>query len=600
MNQTKPWIKAGIPLVLLLVVAVVFSNSLEIPFVLDDKAKIVNNPDIRNVSDVLSRLFHAYHPGDLGWTNDPSRPLVSILFAWLYQLGQGTHDAFHLFSIVVHAINVLLVYFLLIVILRSRSKCEEPETTALAFAGSLLFAILPIQAGTVIYAYGLSDLLTAFSVFSCLLLYVSSDRLSPLKLTALTLLFAAGLASKQLTIILPAVLFAADYLIPPPSGRIRWRPILYFSGICGVYLLVRLWRFGSIGDVEAQRVLQDVTLGQYLYLQPLVWVRYLWLTFVPTGLTIDHALGPTTYASYWFYLSWIAWTLILGLLAKKLLSARGSSRGEIFGVIFYLIWILPVSSFFPTTDALVERRIYGANFGLLMSLLWILPPYRRRLNSWFLGILLSLILGGYSARSYLRNAAFHDPEKIWQESLSSYPGNSRALNNLAIYYSTNGKTEEAILYFEKQLELKADSPEPLNNLGMIYGNSTSRYFDARKASDYFRRSFEAVPSHAYLLPLQNLAFMNLNQGNIEEGEKVLLEILAYQPAHEPSRLAWIEVLIHKNEIQRAIQELELAERVLQPSPKLRELRERLSQITSRQETVPAQRHDQPQGAKQDH
>jgi tetratricopeptide (TPR) repeat protein len=566
------------PLILFLVIGLLFGVSLDNPFIFDDIKKIVENPDVQSLEHFLSRLFHEYDPSDNFSRNDPSRPLVSVIYTVLYHLGGGKPLLFHAFNLLVHFANTLLTWGLFQNFLNRQGIHDR----ALAFLGSLLFAILPIQAGTVMYAYGLSDLLCAFSVFSCLLVFTSRGELRISHRALLIACFLTGLAAKQLTVVLPLLLLASDRFMPGRSGQIRWKIILPLSGLGLAYLLLRWVVFGTLGDLEAQG--HTYPWQNYLLMQSVVLFKYLWLILWPFHLTIDHGFQLELYPVPLFV---FAWVLIAGAIAALLLQAvRSQKPGRIsfFCASFYLILLLPLSSFFPTTDALVERRVYGATFAVILSFLsmshqlWqrLLPDLKQRIRP-LLMLVLVAVLAAYSLRTWARNRMFGHEEQVWEEALQANSENPRALNNLAQVHYRSGRFEQAIKTLERLVAVHPEWGGAWNNLGVIYGDRRLPFYNLALAEKFHRRAFEAYPGDVF--PIYNIAALYGDIGRVEEAEGFLQEALKHNLRHEASRLRLIESLLERGKLEQAKEQLKLAHRFLQPSPRLDALQDRLATAT---------------------
>ncbi|MBN1383694.1 MAG: hypothetical protein JW983_02270, partial [Elusimicrobia bacterium] len=98
--------------IIFLATTVVYYNSLHVPFLLDDIAKIVNNPDIKNLSNLKTKLIYPYSKNKVYERNDPSRPVVYFTYALNYYFGKLNTFGYHLFNIIIHVFNAILLFFL--------------------------------------------------------------------------------------------------------------------------------------------------------------------------------------------------------------------------------------------------------------------------------------------------------------------------------------------------------------------------------------------------------------------------------------------------------------------------------------------------------
>jgi len=87
-------------LAIVIVCALVYSNTFKVPFVFDDVQQIEENMKIRRLSNWLSpkQLFSP-------------RPIAELSFALNYRLGGLNVFGYHLVNLVIHTINGFLVYY---------------------------------------------------------------------------------------------------------------------------------------------------------------------------------------------------------------------------------------------------------------------------------------------------------------------------------------------------------------------------------------------------------------------------------------------------------------------------------------------------------
>jgi 4-amino-4-deoxy-L-arabinose transferase-like glycosyltransferase len=155
--------------------------------------------------------------------------------------GNGADPAgYHWVNLTLHAVNVLLVYFLAISVLGSPAP---------AFAVAALWGVHPLLTESVTNIVGRADLLAAFGVMAGLLCYIKSasaaGRNKLLWLTALAAAQAIGLFSKENAAILPGILFLYD--LTWPTGRWRERALAYAA-------LVRVFPYARyIGDAYSHQ-----------------------------------------------------------------------------------------------------------------------------------------------------------------------------------------------------------------------------------------------------------------------------------------------------------------------------------------------------------
>ena len=204
--------------VLLLLVGIVYRNSFQSGWVLDNRSIIQLDP--RNKAATLEN-FKLIWTKDYWWPRSDSggyRPMVSTSYLLNWSVfGNGNHAresdqvvGFHWVNLIAHGINAILVYFLLLKLLRRHWA---------AFFAAALFAVHPIATESVTNIIGRADEFVAMSFIGCTLLYIRSTEVHGLRrlpwLLGLMALFQLGLFSKESSLAFLAVPILFD-------GVYRW------------------------------------------------------------------------------------------------------------------------------------------------------------------------------------------------------------------------------------------------------------------------------------------------------------------------------------------------------------------------------------------
>jgi tetratricopeptide (TPR) repeat protein len=172
------------------------------------------------------------------------RPLLTLTFELDKHVGGLQEPFMHLVNILVHALNVLLIYLLG----RQLGRFIDRESLWLPFFAAMLYAVHPLNSEAVNWIAGRTDLLAgtfAFAALCCLLQALLRNQLG-WGLVAVPLMLAGALCKETALFVLPGALF----LLLCRNGRpasvslgLRQR-LTIFSGLslaAVVYLLLRSW-----------------------------------------------------------------------------------------------------------------------------------------------------------------------------------------------------------------------------------------------------------------------------------------------------------------------------------------------------------------------
>ena len=128
-----------------LLAAVVYLNALHNPFVYDDQRLIVANASLLHLSNWRAILLH-----------EVTRPVVNLSYAIDHAIWGPGPFGFHLTSLALHLLNVVLVYLVAWRLSEDRERrglvgTDQPLPGSVAFATSVLFAVHPMMTEAVGY-----------------------------------------------------------------------------------------------------------------------------------------------------------------------------------------------------------------------------------------------------------------------------------------------------------------------------------------------------------------------------------------------------------------------------------------------------------------
>jgi Tfp pilus assembly protein PilF len=264
-------------------------------------------------------------------------------------------------------------------------------------------------------------------------------------------LFGAAMATKENTVVLPALLLLTDYF---------WNPGFSFEGIRRNWRLYALMAAGSaIGAVKAIQVLtaassagfrvKDLTWYDYLFTQFRVFFTYLRLFLLPAGQTVDYDY-PISHT----ILEHGAVFGLIGILA--LLGAAIYYRRRYplacYGFLVFVILLTPTSSVIPIKDPIAERRVYLPMIGLLLLAIDLIR--RARVKPAVLAATLGAALLIAGALTYRRSIVWSGAIPLWEDAVQRSPTKARAHFQLAFAYYQAELCHDAEQQYQKASELE--------------------------------------------------------------------------------------------------------------------------------------------------
>lgn len=447
---------------------VVFSPTLDNDFIgWDDSIYIVENPhlsplSLHLVAQIFSSVFyHSYTPLTL---------LGHALVVRAFGFDPRGH---HLANLVIHAANAALVFLLASWILSRRAgfrglRGNSPHAThprPAVYAGgigaALFFAFSPIRLESVLAASSLKDVLSAFLALGSILCYLrhteERDRKpAGLFLWLAFLSFVLGLLAKSAIAALPGILILLDILVEGgwrrhlTRGRILEKaPFLLAAGsavLVGFIATTAAPVPGSSVPVKTDiptMVLGMFNLGFYV-------VKSLW----PGGTVLVYVIrpGPGMYAC-----------AALGILVTVFVVVlwRRGFRGSLYAWAAYLILILPLAYFIPTTAQPTAARYayfstipFAVLFGSGVAWWMARAQGGSRVAPWVVALLLPGLLGFHAFRQI---GWWKDGETIWRHTIAENPPHAFLFQQMGHVKTEKGEHDSSRVYYVLALSLDTNS-----------------------------------------------------------------------------------------------------------------------------------------------
>ena len=474
-------------------------------------------------------------------------PLTWLSHALDYQLFALNPAGHHFDSVLIHALNAVLLFLLLEWVTRR----VGPSLLVAA-----LFALHPLNVESVAWVAERKNVLSTLFFILAIAAYVWYARKPEWRRYLLVaVLFAAGLMAKPMVITLPFVLLLLDYwplervplgetesaaAVAAEAPRVAFSrlllekiPLLVLSA-ASAWITLIAQRSGL-----AVRTFEELPFGIRIENAVVSYGLYLWKMLWPQRLAL-YPLSPIALPPW----QWILSTLILiGVTAIVIIFRR--KRYLPVGWFWFLGTLVPVIGLVQVGEAsMADRYAYIPLIGIFVIIAWSLDDWaeaKKVSNVWraiaalcALAVLASLTLRqiGYweSQFTLLSHAlAVTDPDR------SAYlhdgvgtallnPGSSMTKHDLENLDTTQKRLDEARRHYQQVLDLHSQLPqgnqEPyamalaLSNLGQLDGvqnRSEEAHRHYEEALNYFRQLASQNPD-AYL---PNVAETLMNLGNHE-------------------------------------------------------------------------------------
>lgn len=425
------------------------------------------------------------------------KPLVLLSWRAEYQAFGEKPGVFLFNNLLLHAFNVLLVFFLSLTLLRKFIPDQKQVISLAAFFVALAFAVHPLHVESVAWAVERKDVLyTFFFLLSwwSYLQYLEKNKYTYLLLCALFYLLV--LLSKSMGITLIAVLFLTDYLYGRKNlvGLIKEKiPVIFFF-VVGIYLyglvdyLTGFVSGGAAGSgtnlpetlqvaSESSPFLQIVLMAFLKFFLMLVHVLVpLHISVIYEGLEIQKMLGV------FFY---IIPFVVIGFfyLAYRL---SGRYKEILFGLLFFLITFSPaitIGKYEGVGVFVGDRYTYAPMLGLLVAMVVLCFRIQSSFKQLPI-VLLSLLSIAYIALTLPAIGVWKNAETLWTNAIEKTKCAAPAYNGRGVYYLNKTKeNDKALADFDQAILCDSNHVRAVYNRGIILMNKNR---NAEALRDYNR------------------------------------------------------------------------------------------------------------------
>lgn len=454
-------------LLIAMVSMIIYANTLKNGFVYDDRYSIVNNDLIKDFGNWPKLLTKDYFnlSGEMSY-----RPIVTLTYFFDYALFGMNPWGYHLINTLLHTINGALVYmFIALIMPPTTISYKLLPVNCLQLLISLLFVTHPILTEAVNAVSFREDLLAFLFYVATLSLYLVLRKPAadyrPLSAFLLYLfsgiLYFLALLSKEMAATFPLIVYCYEWFY---SNRKRSAGSILFNrcnmgyiAVTVLYLYVRFYCFHNPRESE----FVTWSIMERFLTMPYILVSYLKLTLFPLSLSVDYYLMPVkSLFSASFLLPFAA---ILLLVATAVIIER-REKGIAFGLIFFIVSLLPVYNLIPIANPLAERYLYLPALGICLSIGFMMIKLKPQ--TLFMSFLAIVCI--FSISVVKRNEAWRDDYSLWSDAARKVPNSSRPYNDMGNVLYEKGRLDDAVKQYKTAIRLKPDFLEPHNNLGLIY------------------------------------------------------------------------------------------------------------------------------------
>lgn len=423
----------------------------------DDNNNFIKNSYYRGLSPShLYWMFTTFHDANY-------HPLTWLTLGADYLLWGMNPAGYHLTNMMLHVLNAVLFFLLIIVFLQRTSNGANDSyrvgILVSAAAGALFFAVHPLRVESVAWISTRGDLLCGFFYILAVIAYI---RMNDKKETVhwrrwflLSLLFFIfSLLSRAWGITLPLILLILDVY---PLRRLAWKEQLTGKHITILIEKIPFALFASSAAIlailakkESMMILSKHSIIDRIMQSTYGLCFYVWKTLAPVKLSpfyiLDKSFDPME-AKYILCAS-----LVFGITAG-LIILRRYMPWALTAWVCYTVIVFPLLGFVQSGPQIVADRYtyiscmpFGILVGAGMLKLWMYLQKKSlsSITSIFAISLICVSLIVLSATSFRQTKIWYDNRTFWDHVLKLNPSNYVAYYNWGVLNQDQGYLNAAI------------------------------------------------------------------------------------------------------------------------------------------------------------
>lgn len=508
---------------------VAYSNHFKNPFEFDDDHTIVNNLQIQSLKNIPKFFTDATTTSTLP-ASQAYRPGVTTLNAIDYAIGGEAMPNpfyFHL-SIFISFILLGLALFKFNQKILS-TYFNEKTTFYFSFFVTLWFWLHTANSAVINYVIARADSFSTFMVVVAFCMYLYFPKLNKFYLYLIPVII--GFLVKEPAVMFVPLLFVYKILFEQNESlsailtKNKDKLFTVFKEcLIPIVVIFALVLFSRSMTPEIWTSGTTNVFG-YAISQPFVILHYFNNFFLPVNLVID--------TDWQFITNYFDDRVLVGLtfiivLIYVIFKTSKNHKPIAFGISWFLLALMPSSSFVPLAEVLNDHRPFFGYIGLFIAsaylLAYLYTNYTSKVATLF-KVVAPIFLLFHAYGTFQQNAKWKSPESIWHDATINAPKNGRAWMNYGNQLMARADYDGAENAYKKTIELWPQYPHAFINLGIL--KSVKNLDDEAEANFQKGISYDSITPEFYMYYSKFL----LKKNRIVEAKELTEKGLKLSPKH---------------------------------------------------------------------
>ena len=541
---------------------IIYSRTINGPFIFDDIPNIVDNQHIRMTKINIEQIKEI--------CKSPSpRPVANLSFALNYYFGGYNVIGYRVVNLMIHIFTGILLFLFIINMLNSPintaciPKDLKSNSLLISFFAALIWIVHPVNTQSVTYVVQRMNAMAAMFYMLSFLCYIKGRkaRLSRLATGGMTkgsrvkpIFWFIGCAisgilafsSKQNSATLPLFIVLYEWFFFQDLKQIWPQLKILWIGFAVLVLSITALIFIKTDPASFSLILtQNFTLPQRLLTEARIVLYYISLFFYPApvrlSLTHSYPLSVSAIEPFTTLLC------IIGITTAIFLAVYLAKKDRI--IAFCILWFfgnLVIESSFIPLALIFEHRTYLPSMMVYFLIVTLL--FRSVKHKWTAFGLMGLIILILSIWTFQRNNVWSDEISLWRDGIKKSPNITTPHINLGEALQAKGKTKKAIDCYLKVLSISPNNTKAHINMGA----ALLEHKNYDKAFYHFKKALKNDPlSKQARLNLGNILFA---QNKTKQAMNYYLELLKLYPDYTEAHNNLGNVLIKQRKFKKAVLE----------------------------------------------